>query len=110
MGNNTFKHIQHHEIDLDPIFSAIQDMGNNTAMSTKQLTSKTCFLLGLISFLQPDDLACVDVAQCQIHNKTLELVIVLPKECQGRQPIIKTVLIQPHTDEILCPVQAYQEY
>lgn len=51
MGSNTLKCIQHHEIDLDPIFSAIQAMGNNTTMSTKQLTSKTCFLLGLISFL-----------------------------------------------------------
>ncbi|KAF9369530.1 hypothetical protein CPC16_004443 [Podila verticillata] len=110
MGNNTLKHICHHEIDLDPIFSAIQAMGNNTTMSTKQLTSKTCFLLGLIGFLRPDDLACVDAAQCQICNKTLELVIVLPKERWGRQPIIKTVLIWSHTDEILCPVKAYQEY
>ncbi|KAG0008620.1 hypothetical protein BGZ82_004556 [Podila clonocystis] len=83
MGNNTLKCICHHEIDLDPIFSAIWAM---------------------------DDLACVDTAQCQICNNTLELVIVSPKECQGRQPIIKTVLIQSHMEEVLCPVQAYQEY
>ncbi|KAF9367398.1 hypothetical protein CPC16_006557, partial [Podila verticillata] len=45
-----------------------------------------------------------------MRGKTLELVIVSPKERRGRQPIIKTVLIQPHSDNILCPVQAYHEY
>lgn len=50
-------------------------------MGTKQLTSKTCFLLGLISFLHLDDLACVDAAQCQVKDMILELVIVSLKEC-----------------------------
>ncbi|KFH68193.1 hypothetical protein MVEG_06922 [Podila verticillata NRRL 6337] len=63
MGNNNLKCICHQDIDLEPIFSAIQDMGNNTTMTTKQLTTKTCFLLGLVGFLRPDDLACIDVAQ-----------------------------------------------
>ncbi|KAI9237168.1 MAG: hypothetical protein BYD32DRAFT_482050 [Podila humilis] len=36
-----------------------------------------------------------------MRGKTLELVIVLPKERRGRQPIVKTVLIQPHSDNIL---------
>ncbi|KAF9200525.1 hypothetical protein BGZ59_003220, partial [Podila verticillata] len=39
----------------------------------------------------------------------LELVVILPKERQGRQPIVKTVLIHLHSEEVLCPVHAYQE-
>lgn len=50
-------------------------------MGTKHLTSKTCFLLGLISFLCPDNLACVDATQCQVKAMVLKLVIILPKEC-----------------------------
>ncbi|GJJ71481.1 hypothetical protein EMPS_03831 [Entomortierella parvispora] len=110
IGAHTLKRLRHDDADTTPIFIEILKKGENKGLNIRHLTSKTCFLLGLVGLLRPDDLACIDTKQCRIRDGVLELTIVSPKERRDGQRIIKTVLIHPHTDPIFCPVEVYQEY
>ncbi|KAF9079230.1 hypothetical protein BGX23_004633, partial [Mortierella sp. AD031] len=110
MGAGTFKRLHNATVDLAPILSGLQALGDNHSMNIKDLTAKTCFLLATCGLLRPDDLACTDVPQCKINGDKLELAVVFPKEHRGGQMIIKTVVIKSHPVESLCPVKAYVEY
>jgi len=109
-GRNSLKRIQHYELNLDPVFSAIRDWGPNRTMPMENLLTKTCFLLGIIGLMRPDDLACTDAAQCRLVDGRLELIVVAPKERRQRSPIIKTLILCPHSEEVLCPISTYIEY
>ncbi|KAF9343377.1 hypothetical protein BGX26_005833, partial [Mortierella sp. AD094] len=110
MGTSTFKRLSNTTVDLAPILTGLQALGNNHSMDTKDLTAKTCFLLATCGLLRPDDLACTDASQCKIIRDELELAVVFPKEHRGGQLIIKTVVIKSHPVEFFCPVKAFVEY
>lgn len=110
MGTGTFKRLHNATVDLTPILTSLQALGDNHNMDIKNLTAKTCFLLATCGLLRPDDLACTDVSQCKIKGDEVELVVVFPKEKRKGQPIIKEVVIKSHPVEFFCPVKAYVEY
>ncbi|KAG9071691.1 hypothetical protein KI688_005904 [Linnemannia hyalina] len=110
MGTGTFKRLHNATVDLTPILTGLQALGDNHSMDIKDLTAKTCFLLATCGLLRPDDLACTDASQCKINGNKLELTVVFPKEHRGGQMIIKPVIIKPHPVEFFCPVKAYVEY
>jgi len=110
MGTTTAKRLHNATVDLAPILTGLQALGDNHNMDIKNLTAKTCFLLATCGLLRPDDLACTDASQCKTIGDKLELVVVFPKERRGRQMIIKTIIIKSHPVEFFCPVKAYVEY
>jgi hypothetical protein len=110
MGTGTFKRLRNATVDLAPILTGLQALGNNHSMDIKDLTAKTCFLLATCGLLRPDDLACTDASQCKIIRDEIELAVVFPKEHRGGQLIIKTVVIKSHPVELFCPVKAFVEY
>lgn len=110
MGSGTFKRLHNAIVDLSPILTGLQALGDNHSMDIKDLTAKTCFLLATCGLLRSDDLACTDASQCRINGGKLELIVVFPKEHRGGQRIIKTVVVKPHPVEYFCPVKAYVEY
>jgi hypothetical protein len=77
-----------------PILTGLQALGDNHNMDIKNLTAKTSFLLATCGLLRPDDLACMDASQCKTIGDKLELIVVFPKECRGRQTIIKMIIIK----------------
>ncbi|KAF9326476.1 hypothetical protein BGZ91_001913 [Linnemannia elongata] len=110
MGAGTFKRLHNATVDLTPVLSCLQALGNNHSMDIKNLTAKTCFLLATCGLLRPDDLACTDVAQCKLKDDELELIVVFPKEKRDGALIIKPVVIKSHPVEFFCPVKSYVEY
>ncbi|OAQ22671.1 hypothetical protein K457DRAFT_25820 [Linnemannia elongata AG-77] len=110
MGTGTFKRLHNATVDLAPVLSCLQALGNNHSMDIKNLTAKTCFLLATCGLLRPDDLACTDVAQCKLKDDELELIVVFPKEKRDGALIIKPVVIKSHPVEFFCPVKSYVEY
>ncbi|KAF9112604.1 hypothetical protein BGW39_004012, partial [Mortierella sp. 14UC] len=96
MGTGTSKRLHNATVDLAPILTGLQALGDNHNMSMKDLTAKTCFLLATCGLLRADDLACTDAAQCKTLGDKLELVVVFPKEHRGGQKIIKTTIIKSH--------------
>jgi len=110
MGTGSAKRLYNATVDLAPILTGLQAMGDNHCMDIKDLTAKTCFLLATCGLLRPDDLACADASQSKVVGDKLELTVVFPKEHRGGQRIIKTIVIKGHLVEAFCPVKAYVEY
>ncbi|PVU96747.1 hypothetical protein BB561_000985 [Smittium simulii] len=87
---------------------SILDPTNN--LNTKELTSKTCWLIAVCGFLGASDIHRVDDEKTEISNKSIKLIICAPKEKRNSSPIEILVEIKAHSNEILCPVIAYRIY
>ncbi|KAF9082508.1 hypothetical protein BGX23_012385, partial [Mortierella sp. AD031] len=75
MGASTFKRLHNASVDLIPILSCLQELGDNHSMDIMNLTAKTCFLLVTCGLLRPDDLACTGVSQYTIDGDELKLAL-----------------------------------
>jgi hypothetical protein len=105
-GTDSFKRLRNYDIDMEPLFKRLHDLGSNDTMSMTDLTAKTCFLLSICGLLRADDLQCVDVTQSEVKDDTLTLTVLFPKELRGGLNIIKPVVIRSHPKEECCPVKA----
>ncbi|KAF9113867.1 hypothetical protein BGX30_006798, partial [Mortierella sp. GBA39] len=106
IGTGTFKRLHNATVDLTPILTGLQALGDSHNMEIMDLTAKICFLLATCGLLRPDDLARTDASQCKINEDKLELTV----EHRGGQMIIKPVIIKSHPVEFFCPVKAHVEY
>ena len=80
-------------------------------MTAKLLTAKLAWLLAMVGFLHPSDIKCIDLTQCSISSDDiLSLIIVAPKEKRSGMRITKTVVIHPHSDQLVRPVNTYKVY
>ncbi|KAG0283362.1 hypothetical protein BGZ97_008575 [Linnemannia gamsii] len=80
MGTTTAKRFHSATVDLSPILTGLQALGDNHNMDIKNLTAKTSFLLATCGLLRPDDLAYMDASQCKTIGDKLEQIVVFPKE------------------------------
>ncbi|OMJ12113.1 hypothetical protein AYI69_g9552 [Smittium culicis] len=97
-------------MDISPIIEYFREIGDNEKLDIKNLTSKTCWLLAVCSFMRASDIHRIDDAQTTTIDGTLKLVIVAPKEKRKGRPIIRPCEISYHSDKLLCPVEAYRVY
>ncbi|KAG2209026.1 hypothetical protein INT45_008135 [Circinella minor] len=100
-----------YEYDLQLALNYIISLGDNKDMTIELLTAKLAWLLAMVGFLRPSDLERIDLTQCSISSDDiLSLVIVAPKEKRCGIRITKTVVIHPHSDQLVCPVTTYEVY
>ncbi|ORE02995.1 hypothetical protein BCV72DRAFT_189113, partial [Rhizopus microsporus var. microsporus] len=102
---------RHWSYDVAPAISYIVSLDSTNDLSGDLLAAKTAWLLAMVGFLRPSDLARVDMDKCSIsEDKVLHLCVVAPKETRQGLRITKTITIHPHPDPLLCPVTAYSVY
>ncbi|ORE06799.1 hypothetical protein BCV72DRAFT_206708, partial [Rhizopus microsporus var. microsporus] len=97
--------------DVAPAISYIVSLGPINDLSDDLLMAKTAWLLAMVGFLRPADLARVDLDKCSVSgDRVLHLCVVTPKETHQESRITKTITIHSHSDPLLCPVTAYLVY
>ncbi|ORE05302.1 hypothetical protein BCV72DRAFT_209594, partial [Rhizopus microsporus var. microsporus] len=102
---------RHWSYDVASAISYIVSLGSTNDLSDDLLTAKTAWLLAMVGFLRPSDLARVDLDKCSIsEDKVLHLCVVAPKETRQGSHITKTITIHPHPDPLLSSVTAYSVY
>ncbi|KAG1038061.1 hypothetical protein G6F43_012748 [Rhizopus delemar] len=97
-------------VDLTPTLVYLSKIPSEATTSLSTLQSKLAFLLGMVAFLRPSDLARISllsVATDSAHG-TISFNIVAPKERRNKIRIIKPFLIHSHHDPRLCPVLCFQ--
>lgn len=88
------------DYDITPALECLIFLGPNESMPTTDLTVKTAWLLSMVGFLRPSDLARVDLDQYIISNdNVLQMIVVAPKEKRGGSRITKAITIHPHSSE-----------
>ncbi|KAF9373250.1 hypothetical protein CPB97_000700, partial [Podila verticillata] len=98
-------------VDITPVLEHFRAQGPNEALTTIFLTTKLCWLLVVCGFMRPSDIAHTDLSKSHIlPSGAVELHVAGPKEKRQKQPIIKSVFIHPHEDQLICPVAAYSAY
>ncbi|KAG2227564.1 hypothetical protein INT45_002249 [Circinella minor] len=110
LNEQTIRSFDKPQYDITPVIQHIITLGNNATMRPIDLTRKLCFLLAITGFLRPSDIERIDDNKTSITSRGLRLIIAVPKEKRRRQPIEKVITIKPHSNQLLCPVQAYQDY
>ncbi|KAG1040521.1 hypothetical protein G6F43_012273 [Rhizopus delemar] len=98
--------------DLAPVLDKLHAWGPNHQLATEQLTQKLCFLLAVTGFLRHADLHRINLTKTSVALgcSLLKLLTDCPKEKRHDSPIERIVIINPHTDPLLCPVQVFQAY
>ncbi|KAI9033714.1 hypothetical protein CLU79DRAFT_692623, partial [Phycomyces nitens] len=96
--------------DISPIIGYFHFLGPNDSLDPITLTHKLWWLLAICGFLRPSDIARIDDLRSYTTYGSLLLDIAGPKERRLGQRIERMVVIQPHQDPLLCPVQAYTSY
>ncbi|OMJ25904.1 hypothetical protein AYI70_g579 [Smittium culicis] len=110
LDENSIKSFIRPVMDISPVIKLLREWGQNSTLTVKQITAKLCWLLPVTGFLRASDIHRIDDQRSHIDQGVLNLVIVAPKEKRGGRPIEKPCQINPHTDKILCPVNAYMVY
>lgn len=110
MAEGMIKRLHHTLLDIKLIKEYLCSMGPNGTMNMTDLTTKVCFLLSICGLMRADDLACMDAEKCMVTSAEVMLKVIIPKEKRGGQCIEKTIIVTTNSDEMLCPVQAFNEY
>jgi hypothetical protein len=100
------------DLDLRPVLRYMEALPANASLSLQQLTTKLCWLVGVVGMFRGDDIACIDIAHAHFHvsAQVAILPVVLPKETRRHGRIRKFTTIQTHPNGALCPVATLQEY
>ncbi|KAF9900765.1 hypothetical protein EC991_006907, partial [Linnemannia zychae] len=109
MGISSAKRLHYTTVDLAPVLNGFQALGDDH-IDTKILTAFTYALLAICKLLRRDDLACTDASKCMASRGKLVFVVVFPKEGQGGQVIIKTIVINSFLVELFSPVKTLVKY
>ncbi|OMJ10348.1 hypothetical protein AYI69_g10283 [Smittium culicis] len=88
-------------MDISPVIKLLREWGQNSTLTTKQITPKLCWLLSVTGFLRANEIHRIDEQCIHIDQGVLNLVIVAPKEKRGDRPIEKPCQTNPQTDIIL---------
>lgn len=109
---NTIQPLKSYDYDIMPALRYLTSLGpNDRRLSNELLTIKTVWLLAVVGFLRPSDLARIDLDNTTVlSDNILRIIIMAPKEKRQGLRITKPITIHPHDDPLLCPVQAYLEY
>lgn len=106
-----FQPVRSWEYDIVPALQYIHFLGPNEVMALDKLTIKTAWLLAVVGFLRPSDLARIDLDQTQVlTGNILRILVLAPKEKRKGCRITKPITIHPHEDPLLCPVQVFEAY
>ncbi|OMJ07797.1 hypothetical protein AYI69_g11320 [Smittium culicis] len=97
-------------MDISTVIKLLLEWVQNSTFTIKQITAKLYWLLSVTGFLRASNIHRIDEQRSHIDQGVLNLVIVAPKEKRSGRPIEKPCQINPHTDIILCPVNAYMVY
>ncbi|CAO3623138.1 unnamed protein product [Mucor hiemalis] len=99
--------------DITPIIAKLRQWGPSASLNQQNVTVKLCFLLAITGFMRPSDIERIDLTYCALSPdlSSLKLIVDCPnKEKRSGSPIQKQIIIQPHSDPILCPLQIFRTY
>lgn len=102
--------IHRNKVDLTPSIDYARSIPSKPSTAFGALQQKLSFLLAMVAFLRPSDLARIPYSSCTVRpmDGCLLFQVVSPKETRKRRKIIKPYTIHPHaTDPELCPVVCF---
>ncbi|KAG1143706.1 hypothetical protein G6F37_006510 [Rhizopus arrhizus] len=103
--------IHREQVDMTPSLDYARSIPSQPDTSIKLLQQKLAFLLAMVAFLRPSDLAQIPFSSCEVHESDgyLKFQVVSPKETRKKRRIVKPFTVHPHTrDQELCPVQCFK--
>ncbi|KAI8362741.1 hypothetical protein EDC96DRAFT_444821, partial [Choanephora cucurbitarum] len=81
-------------IDITPTLTYLSGIVSDSSSTLSTLQQKLAFILGLVAFLRPSDLACISLYSVSFPDNCLYFLVVASKE----RWIIKPFLVHPHSD------------